>query len=551
VKTCRAVVGNRSDVPNFTKRMDCTSQRITYRNTAAFSSIVLDYLDDATALKPFYKHRPNLEGIKHAIAERSGFKTNRTVLVNHFKQQYSTVSESTAVNRNIDLLLQENTFTITTAHQPNLFTGPLYFIYKILHAIKLADTLKQELTQYNFVPVYYMGSEDADFEELSHATVNGVKYQWATQQNGAFGRMIVDKNITQLIHAIGGQLLVQPHGKEIVDALLVSYKEKTTIQDATFAFVHFLFQRFGLIVINADAKELKQQMIPVFVEELLQRTSSSIVHQTTAALEQHYKVQAGGREINLFYFDEDLRERIEADGDGFAVANTTIKFTKDEMLKELHEHPERFSPNVILRGLYQDTILPNIAFIGGGGELAYWLELKNVFTHHQVPYPVLVLRNSFLLTGKQWIDKIAKLGFTTEDFFLTEDELLNRFVHRITANPIKLNDSFTEAEMFYDLLKQKAAVVDATLTQHVEALKTKALHRLEELEKKLLRAEKRKYADQQRQIQTIKQQLFPGSSLQERKESFLSFYAKEGRDIIDALYQYSLSLEQEFVVLSF
>ncbi len=200
--------------------------------------------------------------------------------------------------------------------------------------------------------------------------------------------------------------------------------------------------------------------------------------------------------------------------------------------------------------LYQDTILPNIAFIGGGGELAYWLELKNVFAHHNVPFPVLILRNSFLVTQQQWIDKIQKLGFTAADFFLSEDELLNNFVHRITMNPVKLNGSFTEAEAFYELLKQKAAVVDTTLTQHVEALKTKALYRLQELEKKLLRAEKRKYADQQRQIQTIKQQLFPGKSLQERKESFLGFYAKWGSGFIDALYQHSLSLEQEFVVLT-
>lgn len=530
--------------------MDWTSQQISYRNTAAFSTIVLDYLDDAEALKPFYAHRPTMDGIKQAIKARNAFSTDRKALVAHLQEQYKTVPTSTAVNRNIELLLQEDTFTITTAHQPNLFTGPLYFIYKILHAVKLADSLKQELTQYNFIPVYYMGSEDADFEELSHATVNGIKYQWSTQQQGAFGRMIIDKNITQLIHAVSGQLLVQPFGKEIVDALLLCYREKSTIQDATFAFVHFLFERFGLIVINADAKDLKQQMIPVFEEELLKHSSASLVEQTATALEQRYKVQAGGRTINLFYFDEDLRERIEPTADGFAVTNTTIKFTKDEMLQELKTHPERFSPNVILRGLYQDTILPNIAFIGGGGELAYWLELKNVFTHYKVPYPVLVLRNSFLITAQQWIDKIQQLGFTTSDFFLKEEELLNRFVHRITTNPVQLNGSFEEAEAFYELLKQKAAVVDTTLVQHVEALKTKAIHRLTELEKKLFRAEKRKYADQQRQIQTIKQQLFPGNGLQERKESFLSFYATWGSGFVDALYQHSLALEQEFVVIS-
>ncbi len=530
--------------------MDCTAQRLTYQQTGSFSKIVLDYLSDSPQLRSFYSHRPDMEGIQKAIAERKTFSTNRKVLVDQLRKQYNAVDVSEAVTKNIDLLLQENTFTITTAHQPNLFTGPLYFIYKILHAIKLANELTQQLPAHNFVPVYYMGSEDADFEELSYATVNGVKYQWATQQNGAFGRMLIDKNITQLINDISGQLLVQPHGKDIVDALRKCYKEKTSIQDATFAFVHFLFAEFGLIILIADAKELKQEMIPVFEDELNNRSSSKQVEQTIAELGQHYKVQAGGREINLFYFDEDLRERIEADGNGYAVANSTIKFSKEEMLLELKEHPERFSPNVILRGLYQETILPNIAFIGGGGELAYWLELKAVFEHYQTPFPVLVLRNSFLIAEEQWNEKINKLGFNMADFFLPETDLLNSLVKRETTNKVQLNGSFTQAEQLYETLKLQAEAIDATLSQHVEALKTKALYRLQELEKKLLRAEKRKFAEQQRQIQYIKQNLFPGNGLQERKESVLSLYAKWGKEIIAELYKHSPVLEQEFVVMS-
>lgn len=541
---------NKKNVVIFTKRMDCTAQTLSYQQTGAFSKIVLDYLQNSPQLRTFYSHRPDLEGIQKAIAERKAFSTNRKVLVDQLRKQYSAVDVAEQVTKNIDLLLQENTFTITTAHQPNLFTGPLYFIYKILHAVKLANELKQQLPAYEFVPVYYMGSEDADFEELSYASVNAVKYQWTTQQNGAFGKMMIDKNITQLINDISGQLLVQPHGKEMVDALRNCYKEKTSIQDATFAFVHFLFAEYGLIVLIADAKELKQEMRPVFEDELLNRSSSKQVEQTIAELGQHYKVQAGGRAINLFYFDEDLRERIEADGDGFAVANTTIKFTREEMLTELKEHPERFSPNVILRGLYQETILPNIAFIGGGGELAYWLELKNVFTHHKVPYPVLVLRNSFLLTQQQLNEKINKLGFTIADFFLTEQELMNRFVKRETTNKVELNGSFTQAEHLYEPLKQQAAAIDSTLSQHVDALKTKALYRLQELEKKLLRAEKRKFTEQQYQIQQIKQNLFPGNGLQERKESMLGFYAKWGKEIIAEIYKHSPSLEQEFVVMN-
>ncbi|MFT3843644.1 MAG: bacillithiol biosynthesis cysteine-adding enzyme BshC [Lacibacter sp.] len=531
--------------------MDCISHRLSYAQTGAFSKIVLDYLEGAEPVRSFYHHRPDLEGLKQAIEQRKLFSTKRNVLVGYLQKQYNTIESSDAVNSNIELLLKENTFTITTAHQPNLFTGPLYFIYKILHAIKSADELKKQLPAYNFVPVYYMGSEDADFEELSHFTVEGKKYQWSTTQSGAFGRMIIDKHITKLIDEVSGQLSIHPFGNEIIHALRESYKEKRSIQEATFAFVHFLFARFGLITIIADAKELKQLMIPVFEDELLNHTSSKLVEQTTYALEKHYKVQAGGREINLFYFDEDLRERIEALGDGFAVANTTIRFTKDQLLKELNEHPERFSPNVILRGLFQETILPNIAFIGGGGEIAYWLELKSVFDNYQVPYPVLLVRNSFLLAEKKWNNTIANLGFEINDFFLSEDELLNRLVKKESNNTIDLKSEIIKAEEFYTQLKNQAAQIDVTLTAHVDALKVKALHRLHELQKKMLRAEKRKFADQQRQIQAIKNQLFPNNSLQERKESFLSFYAKSGGSFINELYQLSPVLEQEFTVMTF
>jgi uncharacterized protein YllA (UPF0747 family) len=175
--------------------------------------------------------------------------------------------------------------------------------------------------------------------------------------------------------------------------------------------------------------------------------------------------------------------------------------------------------------------------------------LKNVFAQYHVPYPVLLLRNSFLVTEKEWIEKISKLDFSMADFFLPENELLTRFVKRETANKVQLNGSFTQTEQLYEALKQQAAAVDATLTQHVDALKTKALYRLQELEKKMLRAEKRKFAEQQQQIQHIKQNLFPGNGLQERTESFLSFYARWGKDFIAQLYKHSLTLEQEFAVM--
>src|SRR5690242_18008405 len=142
--------------------MDCTATRLPYRQTGYFSKTVLDYIDQAPAIKPFFSHPPSLAGISQAIEARKNFKTDRETLVRELKKQYTGIKASPKVLANIDSLLAGSTFTITTAHQNNLFTGPLYFIYKILHAIKLSEYLRQSLPACQFVPVFYIGSEDAD-----------------------------------------------------------------------------------------------------------------------------------------------------------------------------------------------------------------------------------------------------------------------------------------------------------------------------------------------------------------------------------------------------
>ncbi len=530
--------------------MNCTSARLPYRQTGAFSKIALDYIDQAAALKPFFTHPPTWQGIQKAIQTREKFNTSRDVLVQELKKQYAGIETSDQVRKNIDSLLSPETFTITTAHQNNIFTGPLYFIYKIVHAIKLADHLGASWPGKNFVPVFYIGSEDADLEELNHIFLGGEKLTWETKQTGAVGRMKIDKALIQLIGLMEGQLSVLPDGKEIVDLVRKFYKEGMTIQDATFMFVDNLFAEYGLLVLLPDNGVLKKQMVKVFEEDLLYQSASGIVKKTVEELQgKGYKVQAFPREINLFYLRDDLRERILKANGTFTIHHSPFTFTEKEILNELNNHPERFSPNVILRGLYQETILPNIAFIGGAGETAYWLQLKELFDHYNIPFPVLVLRNSFLLVEKKEQEKIARLGFDTEDFFLSEQELMNRLVARESKNEIKLDGPLTELEQLYELFKKQATGIDSTLEKHVDALKQKSIHRLQELEKKMLRSERRKFADQQRQIHAVKEHLFPGNGLQERHENLCYYYAKWGRSFIQTLVENSLTLEQEFAVL--
>lgn len=520
-----------------------------YKDTGFFSRTLIDYVQQDGKLAPFYQYRPDIDGIKKAIEERQATSYSRTVLVNELSKQYEALPKSDKLQQNLDLLLKENTYTITTAHQPNIFTGPLYFVYKILHAVQLAARLQKELPAYNFVPVYYMGSEDADLDELGTININGKAYTWNTKQNGAVGRMKVDKAFIKLIEGIEAQVNVLPFGKELTTKFRRAYKEGQSIQQATLELVNDLFGDYGLIVLIPDNPALKNLFAPVIRKEIEEQFSHKLVAETLAELEKHYKVQAGGREINLFYLINDNRERIELEDGLYEVKSLGLKFTLEEILKELDEHPERFSPNVILRGALQETVLPNIIFIGGGGELAYWLELKKVFQSINVPYPVLVVRNSFLLVESEWSTLTEKTGLPVEALFNSEHELMNRIVALHSSNSVKLNGELGKLEAFYNEVMQMATKVDNTLHDHVAALKTRSLQKLQELEKKMLRAEKRKFDTELQRIRKIKSILFPKNSLQERVENIAGFYSLFGKELLNILLSNSLTLEQQFTIL--
>jgi len=530
--------------------METNCTYLPYHQTNYFSKIAIDYINADKKLQPFYKYPVSIEGIKQSIEARKLFPQEREVLVRELKSQYEGIPQPAKISENVQSLLQPNAFTITTAHQPNIFTGPLYFIYKLLHVIKIADELNKQLTEYYFVPVYYMGSEDADLDEVGSIAVDGVQYTWQTKQTGAVGRMKVDKAFISMIDAMYGQLGVLPYGDEIVQLFKKIYSVDKTIEQATLELVNHLFGAYGLVTLLPDNITLKKLFQPAIEKELKEGFSHEEVTATLTELEKNYKIQAEGRELNLFYLIDDKRERIEVEGLKFKVQNLKLEWTGEEILKELDEHPERFSPNVILRGAFQETILPNIAFIGGGGELAYWLELKSVFASINVPYPLLVLRNSFLIVEEKHEQMVHNLGLQLEDMFHPEHELMNKIVTNRSENKVRLNGELQKIEDLYNEVMNLASNVDLTLKEHVAALKTRAVNRLQELEKKMLRAEKRKYNTELNQLQKIKSVLFPHNSLQERTENICGFYAKYGKGFIDILLESSGAFNQEFGILS-
>jgi bacillithiol synthase len=528
--------------------MNFTAKSIPYQQTGYFSKVIADYLSGNEFLKNFYKHPVSFEGIEAAIRDREEFETDRTLLVRILKEQYAGLPVQPAVAENLDRINDKNTFTITTAHQPAIFTGNLYFVYKILHVIKIAETLSARYPKRNFVPVYYMGSEDADLDELGHIYLDNEKISWDTKQTGAVGRMKTE-GLEKLIQRIEGEFIGHAHGPELVDLLKKCYLDSENIQQATLKLLHQLFGLYGLIVLIPDHRLLKSVMKDVFRDDLTNHTPFEITRENLRNLTRCYPVQANPREINLFYLKDNLRERLDLKDGGYVVNNTEIYFSGDALERELTDFPERFSPNVILRGLYQETILPNIVFVGGGGEMAYWLEFKPLFQNYHVPFPVLILRNSFLLVRKNWKIKIEKSDLSAFDIFKTEEQMMEDYVRHHSARQLSLNKQIVEMRSFYERIKKISGSVDRTLEQHVEKLEIQAVQKLEELEKKILRAEKKNHEDVRHRIHEIREALFPLGDLQERVENFIPWYADFGQEFIEFIYRHSPALEQEFMIL--
>ncbi len=529
--------------------MNASAEFITNESTGFFSKMVIDYINGSAQLKPFYNHPVSIEGVKAAIEKRQKFSTDRKLLVDILTAQYQHTPLTLKQQNYLAQLSDNNTFTICTAHQPNIFTGYLYFIYKILHAVKLAEELKIQLPQYNFVPVFYMGSEDADLDELGHIFIKGEKFNWQTNQTGAVGRMKVDKALLQMLDLISGQLSVYPYGNQILSLVKECYQLNTTIEQATFKLVNGLFADYGLLTLLPDADKVKRALIPVIKKELLQEFSHKAVIETVSKFPADYKAQASGRAINLFYLLEDKRVRIEKLGNDFVVAELNLQFTQAEILEHLELYPQRFSPNVILRPVLQETILPDIAFIGGGGEIAYWLELKNVFENVGVPYPMLIVRNSFVFVSKELQLMVQKLQLNYIDLFKPSLRIINELVHKESSLQLQLDHEKEQLNLLYTAIKNIAGKVDITLLKHTEALQVQTLKKISALQKKMLSAERKKFESQQRQVEKLKTQLFFNNNLQERSGNIMPFYANWGPGFIDAIYQNSKGLDQAFGII--
>ncbi|MFT3795657.1 bacillithiol biosynthesis cysteine-adding enzyme BshC [Flavobacterium sp.] len=522
---------------------------ISYQSSGYFTPIMNDYLEQKSSLQPLYNRFPSLGNFGAQITEKQNNFNNdfRKTLVEVLHRQYQSLQVSGLTNANIEALKNPNTFTVTTGHQLNLFTGPLYFLYKIISAVNLAKELKAKYPYCDFVPVYWMATEDHDFEEINYFNFKGKKFRWNRESTGPVGRLST-KGLEEVFEVFAHETGSGNNAAFIRNLFEKTYLTHENLADATRYLANELFGKQGLVIIDADEAELKREFIPYIKQELLQQTAFKNVTETIEQLKD-YDVQVNPREINLFYIGENLRERIVQMDGKYQVNNTSIQFSESEILAELESHPENFSPNVILRPLYQEVILPNLCYIGGGGELAYWLELKSLFDAVKVPFPMLLLRNSVLLATQKQAQKADKLGVSWQDLFAKQADLKNLKIKSLSEFPIDLTPQKETLQKQFADLHVIAEQTDKSFSGAVKAQETKQIKGLENLEKRLLKAQKRKHADELERITDLQNELFPNKSLQERQANFAEFYIESGQSLIDKLSAELHPLANDFNIL--
>jgi bacillithiol biosynthesis cysteine-adding enzyme BshC len=518
---------------------------ISYRATGRFAHLVCDYLEGATALQEFFPNTPDRKGLEAAMAVRTFDPAMRQVLCAALDRQYRGLVIDPAVRANLDLLQQDSTLTITTGHQLCLFTGPLYVPFKILNVVRLARALST--TKRPVVPVFWMATEDHDRAEIDHAWINGHRVHWPGEAGGAVGHLrltginIVLDEVDRLLGA-GAEADAMRH------LLRECYTEDATLAQATRRFVNALFGRFGVVIIDGDDPALKKAFAPIMQEELLNEVTARTVHYANEKLAGHYALQAHARDINLFHLRPGHRSRIVREDDHYRVLDGGPVFSVDALLAELEAHPERFSPNVLLRPVYQETVLPNIAYVGGGGEVAYWSQLRWLFQGMRVPMPVVMLRTSAAFVTAKEHERWKGLGLAVEDLFKPREELAAQVARSKATFSTELDKERAAHAEFYAALAQRVLSADPTLTKAVQAREARAAKGLDAIEAKLVRAAKRQQADALARLDQVLHGVFP-SGLQERQENLLPRYVAQGPGFLDTLLRALDPLDPRFSVL--
>lgn len=506
-------------------------QQFSFKAFNFSSSLIQDLVSKNKKTSPFISDFFSETALINQANVKKFDKSKRQLLVQALTAQNKLLKLSKESATNLQVLQEESTFTITTGHQLNLMTGPLYSIYKVAQVIAITKRLNEQQKGKHFVPVFWMATEDHDFEEINHLHLFGEKIEWKKEhQIDAIVGAVKTLGMTNFLTAIEEKYR-EEELKQKIRTVTDLYRNSDNLAQATRQLMNALFGAYGLVIIDGDDAELKQLFIPIAEKELQESVVKQKVSETNLALEEAgYHQQVFVRDCNLFYINQDKKRiRIAKENDSYVIDGA--QKTAEELIAALHKNPERFSPNALMRPLYQEAILPNLAYVGGGGEIAYWLQLKTTFNELDIPMPLLRVRDSFILLNSRSVADLETLQIPIPKLKLPLHDLVKEIALKDVAVEIELAEEVEKMDAIKAGVVQKAEQINKGLVGLVEAEFVKMQKSIERIEAKLIKAEKAKHEQKANKIQKLKDKIFPNSGFQERYENFLPYFLSESNFI--------------------
>jgi bacillithiol synthase len=539
---------------------------INFGDIPKHQNLFLDYMYEFKNVQEYYKHnfrnKENYLPLFKNISESR--KSKQLNLTSILKNQYSSFNSlSGKTNRNIDLLDKDKTIAVVTGQQLGILGGPLYTIYKIITAIRLANQLTERYDEFKFVPVFWLEGDDHDFNEVrsinlfdNENKIINLGYKEEISDDDAkqsIGKINFDESVNEFFNNYESSLRDTDFKNELVIKLKEFYKVGKSFKQGFKELLFWLFDEYGLIIFDPQDPKVKLLLKPIFQKEIddFSLQTQKLI-QVSAKLEESYHAQVKVKPVNLFYHTDDGRYSVEPVDYIFKLRRKRKQFTKEEILTEIENSPENFSPNVLLRPICQDYLFPTGFYIAGPSEISYFAQITPLYDFYDLIPPIVFPRSSVTILEKNVGAALDKYDLTMYDIFPGLDELKEKVISELSENNIEkaFEEVSTEIELSFDRLKENLFAIDKSLVDASSRYKEKVISSVNELKTKAAKAQEAKHETTIRQLTRISNLLYPLGNLQEREINFTYFYNKYGKDFIRKIYDDISISEFEHQIIS-
>lgn len=537
-------------MPNLIPGMLMNIQPITIQEQNA---LFADYLTNFSKVQDFYSFHYRNDWAA-AIKARSGFEVPRNKLAEILSAQNRQWGAAERTLENINRLKSPKTLAVVTGQQAGILGGPLYTFFKTMTVLRLTGKLKKEYPEYDFVPVFWMEVNDNDFKEISainyiskenQLKTLSVEEKEADALKPVFARQ-VDGQIRQWRQALGDDFFDTEFKETALNSFFDSYLSSQNYADAFAGLLLKFFGKHGLIVMNPSDPAVCRLTTPLFTSALKSREAVlQDFNERSKALEKagyNPQISLGDNQTLLFHNDSQLRRvRIDFDPNGGFLLKYSEGYqsiTEDELLNNDAEKPQCLSPNVALRPLMQDTLLPTIAYVAGPAEVAYFAQVETLYRRFNIPMPVIYPRHRLTIVEGKIQKNIEKFGLNYGEILSQKPSFREEFLRRISDSSVGQTVESVEKNtvQLMERLQEEIAAFDPTLVNSVEKTRQNIEGSFRQLSGKITRAMEQKNQVQMQQLEKILLNLLPGNNFQERKLNMIYFCIKYGVGFVDEIF---------------